>query len=493
MRSFPSAASEPAAPVPEAPTREAEEEAIGEVLPPSDSTPDWLLALRGAAPEPEPPSPEEMPDWLRALRGVTPAKGTGRTDFLHALQGAEPAPEAEPASTPGPREDSGEGQGLTQAALPAWLAAMRPVDVELTGLADEADTYEERVGVLAGMRGVLRAEPTVALPRKSTVQVHKLDVSEGQAAQVKLLINLLTSEGQARPAPKTRVRFGLLIERLILVAVLLTAILLPPYLVPGLFPPPAAITPETQAAFATIEGLPVDRPALVVMDYDPANAGELDPAADALISHLMRRGIPVVTLSTRPLGAAMGDRVLTQASETLSQTTGFQYAAGTHYLNLGYLPGGAVGIAQFAADPHSAITSDFSGRPDVWGQPVVSRVSSLNDFGALVLVTASPDSARAWLEQTQASAVQPPLLAAVSAGADPLVRPYYETDPPRLRGLVSGLFAADQYQRQAGQPEASTLAWQRDMLGSGVFAAAILLAGGNLVYAILGMVRRQRR
>ena len=491
MSALPSAQPESAVPLVAAPSIASEEETVGEVLPPSDSAPDWLLALRGAAPEPEPASPEEMPDWLRALRGVTPAKGTGKTDFLRVLQSGEPE-EAEPASPAVLAEDSGEG-GLTQAALPAWLAAMRPVDVEYTALTDEADTYEERVGVLAGMRGVLRAEPTVALPRKSTVQVHKLDVSEGHAAQVKLLIGLLTEEGQARPAPKMRVRFGPLLERLIIVAVLLTAILLPPYLVPGLFPPPATITPETQAAFATVEGLPVDRPALVIMDYDPSNAGELDPAAAALMSHLMRRGIAVVTVSTRPLGAAMGDVVLVGVTEALSQTTGFQYASGTHYLNLGYLPGGAVGIAQFAADPRSAILTDFAGTPDVWAQPVVGRVNSLGDFGAVVLVTASPDSARAWIEQTQAFAAQIPMFAALSAGADPLVRPYYEGDSPRLRGLVSGLFAADQYQRQAGQPEDSTLAWRRDMLGSGLFAAAILLAGGNLVYALMGALRRPRR
>jgi hypothetical protein len=491
MSALPSAQPESAVPLVAAPSIASEEETVGEVLPPSDSAPDWLLALRGAAPEPEPTPPEEMPDWLRALRGVTPAKGTGKTDFLRVLQSGEPE-EAEPASPPALAEDSGEG-GLTQAALPAWLAAMRPVDVEYTALTDEADTYEERVGVLAGMRGVLRAEPTVALPRKSTVQVHKLDVSEGHAAQVKLLIGLLTEEGQARPAPKMRVRFGPLLERLIIVAVLLTAILLPPYLVPGLFPPPATITPETQAAFATVEGLPVDRPALVIMDYDPSNAGELDPAAAALMSHLMRRGIAVVTVSTRPLGAAMGDVVLVGVTEALSQTTGFQYASGTHYLNLGYLPGGAVGIAQFAADPRSAILTDFAGTPDVWAQPVVGRVNSLGDFGAVVLVTASPDSARAWIEQTQAFAAQIPMLAALSAGADPLVRPYYEGDSPRLRGLVSGLFAADQYQRQAGQPEDSTLAWRRDMLGSGLFAAAILLAGGNLGYALMGALRRPRR
>jgi len=63
--------------------------------------------------------------------------------------------------------------------------------------------------------------------------------------------------------------------------------------------------------------------------------------AAPLVSHLMSRGERLIILSTTPTGAALAENFLTE-------TQGYyEFKAGTNYINLGYLPGGSVGIIGF--------------------------------------------------------------------------------------------------------------------------------------------------
>jgi hypothetical protein len=76
-----------------------------------------------------------------------------------------------------------------------------------------------------------------------------------------------------------------------------------------------------------------------------------------------------------------------------------------------------------------------------------------------------------------------------------MVRPYYETRtdpdiPPPLRGLVSGLIGAAQYEQRAGAPGAASARW--DALGGGLLAAAAIIAAGNVVHGAMGLLRRRK-
>lgn len=444
-----------------------------------EDMPDWLKALRGVSTKPQEPA-EAMPDWLRALRGIPPAPDSATT----------PSGPHEPAE-PAERETS--PAGATADALPGWLAAMRPTDVEHPAEA-EADAYEENIGVLAGMRGVLRAEPTVAQPHKATSPVQQLIVTESHAAQAKVLASLLQEEGAARPLAKQPTRLSYYVERWLVFLTLALAILVPQFLLPGMFAAPKTISREAQAAFEAVNDAPISQPALVAFDYDPAEQGELSPSAVAIVTHLMSRGVPVVAVSTRPLGAAVAESVLDQVAAQLGARAQVSYTYGTQYLNLGYISGGPVGLLQFAAAPQSVFQADFSGDGPatvLWTQPILRGVNALEDFGLIVLVTAAPDDTRAWIEQTENYARGVPRLAVVSAGAEPMVRPYIEGDLPQLNGLVAGLVGAAQYEQYGGVPGLASRNW--GALGGGLWAAVLLIAGGNAVYASLALLRRRRR
>jgi hypothetical protein len=490
---------------------------------PGEALPDWMSALENATTQalpslsPETALPEDAPEWLKAMQGTgelsalesaaaesAPVADTGG-DWLSALRGS--AAELEPlpiGEAPTFQPPAGEPptttpvvSGLEQAALPSWLAAMRPIDVPAAPVDEEADAYEERVGVLAGMRGVLRAEPVVALPRKSTVQVHKLEVTADQTRQANVLAALVSAEIAAHVAPRRRLAILPMVERWLVTLALLAAIALPLFGVPGMFPLPTTISPQTQAAFNAVNGMPVEKPALVVFDYDPAQSGELNPGALALVKHLLLRGVTVVGVSTRPVGAALGDSILNDAA--LSLAGAFSYTYGVNYISLGYLPGGPVGVAQFALDPRGAFASDFRGEHlDVWRTSALSSLSALGnftlkDFGGLIVVAATPDSARTWIEQAHPQAPDVSMVIAVSAGVEPLVLPYFEGATPVLSGLVSGAPGAAQYAAQASFADDST-AWNWDALGGGLVLGALpLLMLGNVIAGVVSAVRRRQK
>ena len=516
-KAAPAFSAEPAAEMPDwltslggAPAPLAETETV-----PPEAGPDWLSGLSAPA-EAAPPfgafteapseaAPGEMPDWLSAQR-LQPAAPTEIPSAPVAPEptppplGAMPSPRVIPSAA-GPalsQRDASRSavEGLAQGELPAWLQSMRPVDVQPSHVPPEVDNYEEKVGILAGMRGVLQAEPSIAKPHKSEVEVQKLIVSEVEAAQAVLLAEVLKAEAEeTRPVAKRRLRISLPVERWLVFAALAAAVITPWFFAAGFFPAPTTIARETNAVFTLVEALPADEPALIAFDYEPAQRGELDPAAQAVIFHLMRRGVSLVGVSTHPAGAGVGDDNFGEWALAFKNAYGISYTYGVNYLNLGYIPGGPVGLLQFAMNPRLLFNADFSGAVRVWdpaNAPALATVQSLDDFGLIVLISATPDSFRAWIEQTRSFAAETPVVAVVSAGADPLVRPYYEASPPQINGLVSGIVGAAQYEQQAGLPQDNPASARWDAIGGGMLAAIVLILAGNLLGGLRSLLRGRK-
>ncbi len=421
----------------------------------------------------------ELPDWLAGLQPVTPVSAE-----TAAVSEKTPTVRRAPA-------------GLAQVTLPSWLEAMRPVESQRPTVSPEVDDYEETVGVLAGLRGVLRAEAVAGEAGQETTQTLKLVTSEAQTKQAGELTQELAKAAEAHPAARGRFQLAFPLERLAIFLVLLVAIAWPLTFpeARGYFQPVSSWAPSAQNAYNVLDSLPADRPVLVSFDYDPTQAGELNPLAQTMIAHLGRHGIPVVGISTSPAGAALGDALL---SQTLVPPT---YTYGSNYVNLGYLPGGPVGILELATGLPtgmlqqtattgipSLLPADFRNTPDVWTTTFLAHAARLEDYSTILVISATPDTVRAWVEQTQTQS-QTQLVAAVSAGAEPLVRPYYESG--QLKGLVSGLRGAAQYEKQSGVGgQASGALW--DAFSWGLTTTLLLLVAG-LFYGLVGILLSQRK
>ncbi|HEY3311625.1 MAG TPA: hypothetical protein VGK00_08305, partial [Anaerolineales bacterium] len=190
-------------------------------------------------------------------------------------------------------------------------------------------------------------------------------------------------------------------------------------------------------------------------------------------------------LSTSPLGGLMAERLVQKFADTQS------YQAGNQYVDLGYLPGGAGSIRAFAEQPRSILGRDpLHG--NLWDSPALQGVTinsqtELNNFAAMIVMTDNPDTGRLWIEQTQPSLRTTPILMVVSAQAEQMLQPYFDSN--QIEGLVSGLEGGLLYENAQGKPGQSRMYW--DGFGVAVLAAELVILIGGL-WSVISVLRARR-
>lgn len=185
--------------------------------------------------------------------------------------------------------------------------------------------------------------------------------------------------------------------------------------------------PGVAAAFEFINGL--DKPVVLLLwAYDPATSGELDQAVEPVLRHLEAKRNQIVLASTLPTGPAVARRMLNKIQSTTQRTESPAYA------EFGYLPGGPAILALLGQERSAA-------RPAMLRKPS----ALLNSQPDLVLIAAAQaEEVQQWLEQGQ-PLNQAATVAITAAGADPYLRPYF--DSGQLDGIVSGFDGGIAYQR----------------------------------------------
>ena len=491
----------------------------------SEATPDWLTEVEqdGAVPDWLAEVAQEGEDEAPALPVVNPfdvtappsdeealsALGTGETTeeeeaALPAVPGAEEeafalndlpdwldnlAPEAlaglEEEEEGLPAGETGTGD-LAPGQLPDWLEAIRPDEVALESVpvaVEEESGVVETQGPLAGLSGVLPAE-ILPRPRKTGQAAARLNLREEEARYAEILQTVVAEEKQVTPPPH---RWRWLPQRLLRIVLALVLLLVAwlPSAFGGLVPPlPTGIPPEVMAANRIVSQLP-DRPAvLLAVDYNPAWQAEMESAAAPLVEHLMVRGARLVVISTQPLGPALADHFLHGGP-----LAGYGYVEGQQYVNLGYLAGGRAGLQGLALSPTRAAPRSINGYA-AWKATPLAGVRQINDFDLVVVVSDDPDVARAWIEQVQPHLTTTPLILVVSAQAEPLVRPYYESQPPQVQGLVTGLMGGLAYMRLTGRVSEGVQYWGGFTWG--IWAAILLLVVGGVYNLVLGLRARRQ-
>jgi hypothetical protein len=370
------------------------------------------------------------------------------------LSGFTPSVEAEqPADS-----DAPEDADLHPVELPSWVQAMRPVESMLTGTesADIGDEEVEQRGPLAGFRSVLPVVADAMEIRKPRTYALKLQVNEAQRAQAALLESLLASESKSKAVAAPDKVALLRPLRWILFAILTLVVLVPSILGTRAFPAPG-LPSDPNAPFNKFydtlsNTIPDGALVLVVTDYQPGFAGEVEQAAVPVVAHLMRKNAQMAFLSTSPVSVEMGERLL-QKSRAFYKKNGQDaqpYLFGEQYLFLGYLPGGAAGVKAFAEQPQRMTGIDsLSG--DLWQRDMLrEKINDISGFAAVIVITDDPDNGRLWIEQTAARLQNTPMLMVTSAQAGPMIQPYAASG--QLSGLVVGLEGGALYEERDSQP-----------------------------------------
>jgi hypothetical protein len=474
-------------------------------LPPvgiGSEVPDWLSKLQAETPAPaeEPAAapalpPAELPAWLSekrepAAQPVFSEQSTGQSelpaaftmqqpDWLSKLgpeKPAEPAParEAAPAETELP-------ESLEKGELPSWVQAMRPVadvvaDAKIEAAPPSSDLPVEERGPLAGLRGVLPAGIGMGVTRKPPTYSIKLQVGESQQKHSSRLEKSIASEGEPGALHIGERISSARILRWVIAAVLLVVVSLTIISGMDLGMTGVVYPPEMGAAMHLVSDLQPNAPVLVVFDYQPALSGELEAAAAPVMNDLLLKGARITILSTTPTGPALAERFM---HNTQGQ---HNYQPGQQYVNLGYLAGGPAGVLDFAAEPQVAAPFTVTGE-NAWALLPLQNVQRLSDFSLVLLLTDDADVGRVWIEQAGPELGATPMAMVISAQAEPMIRPYY--DSGQIKGLVTGLAGGYAY----GDAGPGRSYW--NAFGVGILAAEIMILIGAVMSAVAAL--RSRR
>ena len=415
---------------------------------------------------------EELPEWLQQLEPPEDDSQTEEEQDEEAPAGVEP--------------------GLAPAEIPAWMASMRPL--EEAGLEEPAGGDEggssEPAGPLSGLRGVLQVEPLSPERQVTTSFSIRLQATADQRTHADLLAGMLEHTWEPQPiqtgagaSPAQILRWG--IALVLFLAVLWS-------LVTGtqLSPPPSP-GEAPQVVNQVINQLPSKAHVLVAFDYQPGRAGEMEGASEAVINHLMQVGAYLTLVSTNTSGPALAERLIQRLSQS------HQYAYGEAYINLGYIPGGPVGLLSFVQSPQRTLPYTIEGTP-AWGAgsrpglPPLHGIQALRDFDLLLVIVDDPAIGRYWIEQVgpglKDEDFQTPMVMISSAQAEPLLLPYYQSSPRQLDGLMTGLRDGSGYAQLTGQSSLPEISW--DAFSTGLLVAVLIIVIGGVLYLVLAGTRQ---
>jgi hypothetical protein len=334
------------------------------------------------------------------------------------------------------------------------------------------------------LRGVLPSGPGLGALRKPPAYSVKLQVSDGQQRYAAYLDKLVAGETHPRVVGTALLTSNRLWRWLISI-LLIVAVLLPLVMGRQLTPASTLSPDDLMDTYTLVGALPPGSPVLVVFDYDPAFSGELEAAAAPLMDHLLLQSPRIAFLSTSPTGPTLAERFI----QTTPLVAEHAYQSEQQYVNLGYLAGGPAGVVYFAQNPTIAAPDTVSGDP-AWALPPLQGVQRLSDFAAVVVLTDNADTGRIWVEQSGSPSSylgDTPLLMVISAQAEPMLRPYYESG--QIKGMVTGLVGGKVYEQNLQITGLAQRYW--DSFSVGMLVAEALIVIGALWSVVAGWRARR--
>jgi hypothetical protein len=233
--------------------------------------------------------------------------------------------------------------------------------------------------------------------------------------------------------------------------------------------------PGVEDAYLTIQGVAPNTLVVVYWAYDPATAGELDLVMQPVVRHLLQRRARLAVIATAPGGIGSAERLMAQV-RTGPGSDNLTLAADLGQpVTYAYLPGGAASLPLLARNPALGLLEN------IMMVPPEEREALAPIPGLIVAAGAQAEDVQHWLEQVQ-PLDHTPVIAVTAAGADPILRPYRDSN--QLSGLVSGFDGAYAYRQLLDPfvaPESNPQLLHQIILQNwGHFALLAAIALGNL-------------
>ncbi len=489
-----------------APKEPAEEPAEEPAVEPSEEQPQADYQVEAEAPAEEPPEeeqatptlPAEKPAWLASLEAASTIKlegGMPPAELVPEEPAGQEAGEKVEEEPPAPpdwlkiptSEETGSGAKesepqLSPAELPGWLEALRPTDAGSPSgpVEDVSNADIVTAGPLVGLRGVISPHPSAIRARKPPTYSIKLRVTDEQKARVEMMEELLADEEKPTPLPTQPIITSRNIFRIIVAVSLLLPIFW--MIISGrqnTTPPQAGNIPGVVDFTQQIQKLPTGAVVLVAFDYEAGFSGELNVAVTNVITQLMNKSAYLALVATNPTGPALGESTIKNVfSNLVGNTTTY-----SSYANLGYVPGGTMGLSGLAKSPKNVVPYSLNG-DNVWAGAPLNAITSIKDFNAVIVLTNDSDTARIWVEQVGPllREANTPLLFVSSSQAEPLILPYYEASPSQVQGLIAGLAGGVAYARSVGNIQQNGV-W--DAYSIGITVSILIILIGSIASGVV--------
>ncbi len=402
----------------------------------------------------------------------SPFPGSNLPEWMTQKPSAQTSP-SEPVKAETP-----ETPDLEPAQLPPWMQAMRPIESIVPEHLKTVKPPEEGTGPLAGLSDTLPGLGTVGTYQKPPVLTGKLNVSERQRSHVSVLESLLQPEQKQVEVEQVSQKKNKRTIRTIISLFLVAALFFLVFTGLQVAPQPRYFPNSVTSTYSFFNSLPDDSLILLVIDYDPALSGEMIQASLALIEQLLIKDTRLAVISTNSSGPVLAQDLLSQA-----QSKHIEYNIPEHVINLGWLPGGASGLQNFARA--TSLEVQFTWQQGMVGDssPILRNVLNLQIFRAVLILTDNAETGRLWLEQVQPLLESVPTFMVSSALAGPLLQPYYESK--QLQGLISGIEGGMIYSLQTNLPGTASSYWSAYQVGI-VLSIAVMLIGGIIQAASRG-------
>lgn len=395
---------------------------------------------------------------------------------------SEPKPDAESSPESGMPVQPAGGEESAAPSEPDGIDAdeefLSALDLDGGSLASGAETHPESISTPVWLAPMLPGLETLGVQTG-------LVLSDKQREHVSLLSRMLETEDvskrRSRPRRDHTARFWQHLMRFGTAVLLLSVVILNVTRTAPRLPKPQRLD-ETGQALAWIERLEKDDRILVAFDYQPGFAAEVERAALPILERAVARGARIQTISTLPLGPLLAERFWSSQSKRIFTTNTAPPQ------NLGFLPGGSLGLANlgaaFIGEPDNISSS--TARMPAMGErsPFVDPVK-LAGVRLVVVLTEDAQKGRDWIEQVQTDRRDIPLVIVTSAQAAPILRPYLGTSTAKggvkqIAGLVSGLAGGLSLEDDRQPDSIMSQRWNAyEMAGfiAGVTILAALVAG----------------
>ena len=232
---------------------------------------------------------------------------------------------------------------------------------------------------------------------------------------------------------------------------------------------------------------------LVGLDFGPNSKAENEPQAEVVIEHLMRKRVPLATITQYNLAQPYLDGIPSKVAEKLmDENPGERWIYGKDWVNLGYKQNGSVTIQQIAESDNivGVLNKDARGN-SLSDLSAFKNVRSLKNIKIFAQFTSLTGTFEAYIQFLKSADFRPIFLHGCTSITIP--KAYIYMDSGQLSGLLEGVAGAAWYSELLRSKFPKRKVDESLLINTGLGVAQLvivaLIAFGNLMALKL---KRQR-